>query len=513
MANLAGPKLLQAFFDYAPDEALDSMDDLSKARLRLSCKNAKAFVDGTVTTARGRADNLRAILRCDWHLSELFIERAFQRNPELSPDAFTSLLQAVCLKFSMLQELKINASPVLEDLPINIGQLSELIVLKLGDTCLKEFPASFGQLSLLEELELHELNEPDVFPTRLTIEGLAPLKQLTQLRYLKLTGGLVCEPVFPRWLGSCNFPVLEELILGDLHCWPSCIGKFTSLTSLIIRRSHIKQVLESIGSLELLTKFYIWYDAVNLPTSFSKLTALEELGVKTDMQSFALVEHCPKLELLQFTQTMEGEVIVPYPEFLWTFTSLQILHLSESAVPSLPDALGNLKNLALLHLERHKFLQLPETIGNLTRLTYLKIENCSRLEKLPESLGNLKLLRELSVHCRRLRTLPESIGDLQSLEELHLRYFESTETLLSSIGKLRALKVLTVEIVEYAGKVFLPESFADLVLDKPAEECALENVSFIKNTKVIISGPKSNMALGILWQRGVLHCDEGFNFS
>ena len=69
MANLAGPKLLQAFFNYAPDEALDSMDNLSKARLRLSCKNAKAFVDGTVTWARGGADALKTILRCDWHLS------------------------------------------------------------------------------------------------------------------------------------------------------------------------------------------------------------------------------------------------------------------------------------------------------------------------------------------------------------------------------------------------------------------------------------------------------------
>jgi hypothetical protein len=58
MANLVGPSLLQAFFEYAPDDVLDSMNNSTKARLRLSCKNAKAFFDGTITAARGPASTL-----------------------------------------------------------------------------------------------------------------------------------------------------------------------------------------------------------------------------------------------------------------------------------------------------------------------------------------------------------------------------------------------------------------------------------------------------------------------
>jgi hypothetical protein len=99
MENLAGPRLLQAFFEYATDEALSNLDNLSKAALRLSCKNAKAFVDGTVTTAAGQAPTLETILRCDWQLSELFIRVSRGNARGISQNDFTSLLYALCSNF------------------------------------------------------------------------------------------------------------------------------------------------------------------------------------------------------------------------------------------------------------------------------------------------------------------------------------------------------------------------------------------------------------------------------
>ncbi len=494
---------MQAFFEYATDVALDSMDNPSKAALRLSCKIAKAFVDGTVTTAAGVAYVLKALLRCDWQLSELSLRDEYPADASLSLSAFNSLLHALCSKFSTLQVLEIDVPTALFDLPANIGQLSKLGTLKI--TCLrfKALPASFGQLSSLERLELY--TPASSSQLTISIDGLAPLKQLTQLKYLRMDGSLVSKEFFPTWLGSCHFPVLVDLTLGGgwLRSLPSSISNFRGLTALCIGDSDISEVPDNIGYLRLLKKLHLPHAFRHLPTTFSKLTALEELDVKTDMQNFALVEHFHKLTRLQFSPKMEEGVIIPYPEFLWTFMSLRNLHLSWSALPSLPDALGNMTKLEFLFLQSHQNIEeLPETIGNLTCLTSFKIQYCPSLLKLPESIGNLQDLRELDVYrCHQLTTLPESIGDLQHLETLKIVFCERFDRLPSSIGNLRALKEL---IVDSKGLVVLPESFADLVLDKTAEECSLEKVLIGRGTQLALSGPRAFLALNRLRERGVL---------
>jgi Leucine-rich repeat (LRR) protein len=507
MENLAGPRLLQAFFEYATNEALSNLDNLSKAALRLSCKNAKAFVDGTVTTAAGQAPTLETLLRCDWQLSELCIKVDYQLYPaaaSLSENTFTSSLYALCSKFPTLQVLNISIPVTGYDVPANIGQLSKLSVLKLRHAYFRGLPASFGQLSLLERFEFNSYG-PNHRSSQVTIAGLAPLKQLTQLKYLRLGGSLVEQPFFPAWLGTCHFPVLEDLWLdGELLSLPSSISNFSNLTALNIERSRIPEVPESIGCLNLLKKLHLprldSQPQISLPTSFSKLTSLEELDVTTDVESFALVEHANKLTHLGFFNQLNDEVIMPYPDFLWTFTSLQTLLLWGSNVPSLPDALGNLKNLECLLLGSLYVEELPESLVDLTCLTSLWIQHCGQL-KIPESIGNLKKLRELGIdYCDRLRTLPESLGDLQRLEKLEIRYLQIFERLPSSIGNLHALKVL---IVANSGKVNLPDSFADLVLDKPIEECSLARVDFTEN-KNILSGPRATLALSVLQERGVL---------
>jgi Leucine-rich repeat (LRR) protein len=505
MANLAGPRLLQAFFEYATDDVVDTMNNSTKVALRLSCKNAKAFVDGTVTAARGNASTLETILGCDWHLSELCIEEVNGKKPTLSRDAFTSLLNAVCSKFPMLQELNLNCPPVLYNLPANIGQLSKLRTLKTADCPLTALPASFGQLSSLERLELCKAYGVSTL-SRPTIEGLAPLKQLTQLKYLKLDGLLMDESFFPNFLASCNFPVLEDLILGDhLLSLSSSISIFSNLTALIIEESILLEVPESIGCLELLKKCCILAGAVSLPSSFSKLTSLEELDVTTDTESFFFVTNSNKLTKLKFTHRSDALMDI-YPEYLWTFTSLKNLDLSWSTVHTLPDGLGNLQNLESLHIRGMQNVEeLPDTIGNLTSLTSLSISECFGFSKLPESIGNLKLLRELLIYVGGIiSTLPDSIGQLQSLEKLCLPHIEH---LPSSIGNLRALKELSVH---YAEEVFFPESFADLVLDMPVEECSLERVAFDGDVKFVTSSPGVCLALGVLWQRGILRCQNLF---
>ncbi len=445
-------------------------------------------------------------MRCDWHLSGLTIGGDYLPDNKFRPNDVTSLLHAVCSKFSSLQVLEIISPPVLYKLPANIGQLSQLKMFRTDSANFTALPTSFGQLSSLEQLGVYDVYMLDISPKPWTIEGLAPVQQLTQLKRFDLGISLVLQPFFSDWLGSCHFPVLEGLTLrGGI---PSCIGNFSSLTYLIIQENTTYEVPEGIGYLRLLKLLWLLGNAVSLPTSFSRLTDLEDLDVTTDMQNFALIEHFTKLTELDFFDNWADQVI-PYPEFLWTFISLKKLHLWGSCVPSLPDALGNLKNLECLRLRGHVDLQLlPETFGNLFSLLELRIEDCSSLLKLPESIGNLKLLRELRIcDCFQLTTLAESLGQLQRLEKLFLENVESLERLPSSIGKLRALKEL---IMRDTGEVFLPETFADLVLDKPIEECFLELVYFDGSTKVVMVGPRVTLAVALLEEHRECNFENGF---
>jgi Leucine-rich repeat (LRR) protein len=367
MEEAAGARLLQTFLGCR----LSDLDDQTKAALRRTSKHFKATVDATVLSCVINPDDLHDLLDCSWpNITTLGIKPKKGRTP--SPRAFKTLLFALVSKFPLLSRLSLHNCTTLEALPTNIGAVSHLKEFIMSNcTGFKAFLPSFGQLTTLETLQICHC-------PALTLEGLAPLKYLQQLRWLKIDGKPVDDPRFPEWLCNNVTTSLQYLYLGEeLRSWPSSLGNFKDLTTLVLINIAFNEVPESICSLHKLQKLDITNCGgsthfYNLPTSLSKLTALEKLCLSTDMDGIGPLQHLTGLKCL-FLDTSYVE-IMEYPSFIWNLTSLTALELYNISLVELPAEIGQLKELKFLRFDIH-CQALPEALGDLCALTELRMWN------------------------------------------------------------------------------------------------------------------------------------------
>ena len=517
-------RLLEAFFEVG---SICYLDNSSKAALRLCNKKIKSWIDATVIACKVGPDASDALLRCNWpHLAE--VELCSLGNPKNSPTAWESLLCAVISKFPTLEKLRIKTNCIDRvSLPDAIGKLSHLKVFNMDSYMgLTALPPSFGQLTALEQLHLP-------FSVSLTLEGLAPIKELKQLKNLFASGVFLHDPLFPEWVRSCQFTLLETIWLmdpnGNFHS--SICTTFKHLTHLHISGCASLEVPESIGylsSLQYLT-LYARRAPISLPESFSKLTSLQELEMVPNMDGIAPLQHLTGLTKLSLHAAFEDR-FENYPDFIWDLSSLKVLKLTSGRyVRSLPDdAFHKLKNLLDLKLDSFESLQeLPDSIGSLALLENIIIE-ADNVSSLPESIGNLVSLRSFVLrHSEYLSTLPDSIGNLKNLTSLELSILGKLTKLPSTIGDLEALQRLVVrrcdhlmELPETIGKLHalqelvikdcntrfrIPDSSAELVFGTASEDTsslktALTMVAF--NSELEISD-RCLQALDLLKEHGI----------
>jgi len=454
MRSAAEPRLLEFYLLFGN---LESLDNPTKAALRLCTKQIKAAIDATIIACKVKPDDLNHFLSCNWHLNELIIYNRPHKRP--LTESLKSSLAALPGKFPLLEKLKCID---LAGLPENIGGFTHLKALRTkGLNALRTLPPSFSQLTALETLELLDIAE-------LTREYLAPLKQLQQLKYLHLRCAFgssrkpVRDPLFPEWFCNNISTSLEHLNLREF--FPSSIGNLKHLTDLILE--HVSgDAPESIGSLTLLQKLDISSaeGPIALPESVSNLTALRNLSIWIDEEGIAPLQYLSCLTRLDIkifgNNNDDNDAPMPnYPDCIWSLTSLKDLSLSGGG-QRLPDAVGNLKNLESLTLN-NGMVEIPESIGNLSRLTNLSLMNCPELRTLPESIGNLAALQYLWIErCDSISSLPESIGNLKNLNYIELWRCKALTQLPFSIGQSKSLEWL---IVLACPLTELPESIVGL---------------------------------------------------
>jgi Leucine-rich repeat (LRR) protein len=474
------------------------LDKRTKAALRLCNHQIKKVIDATVISSKVKPSDLDLICGSDWKLQVLTIYGSWIRDP------LRVLPNALFKKFSLLETLQIQGCIQLEALPENIGELIFLKDVKIHENMFTTVPPSLGQLTSLTSLELYSCRA-------LTLEGLAPLKQLHQLQRLKLGGALFKRDDFSmEWICKNVTTGLLDLSFRDAGSLPSTISNFKHLTSLIVENTHIPELPDSIGLLSSLQKLVVSNRPElilrGLPESVSKLTALKSLSLNVHLDDLALLQHFTGLAHLELIFRDRHYTDSQYLDVIWDLTGLKSLHLEADrsirqieAVYSLPDDISSLINLESLYIQKLRNLhELPESIGTLSCLTELVLWSLPDLERLPYSIGSLKRLKILNIgFCENLRRLPPSIGDLDSLEELQLVLCFKLRKLPDGIGKLDALKVLSISNCRE-----IPDSFADLVLGKADENWSLEEVVIDCNNLVL--SPKMEQALDLLKSRRVL---------
>ena len=186
-------------------------------------------------------------------------------------------------------------------LPPEIGDLTALKELRLGNNSLTTLPREIGQLSSLTRLYLHDNQLTSVPET---------LGQLSSLRELYLFGNQLTS--IPETLGQLSS--LTELYLNNnqLTNVPETLGQLSSLTGLYLDGNQLTSVPETLGQLSSLTHLFLHN---------SQLTSVPEtLGQLT------------KLELLN----LEGNALRELPESMRGMTSLRELTLHGNDALGLP---------------------------------------------------------------------------------------------------------------------------------------------------------------------------------
>lgn len=205
-------------------------------------------------------------------------------------------------RLTNLKELDLSGN-TLTELPIEIGQLTNLEILKLSENRLTRFPKNFAHLQKLTILDLSN-NQLYLVPG-----------EITSLKHLK---GL-------------------NLSTNYLVDFPNEIGNLVNLTTLDISKNRLSQLPVRFGSLKQLTSLNISRNEFDiLPVEILYLTNLRELIVS-------------------------GNRLTNLPSNLSDLIYLEELDLSRNRLSDIPDSLVNLKNLTSINLQENPFTKLPES--------------------------------------------------------------------------------------------------------------------------------------------------------
>jgi leucine-rich repeat protein SHOC2 len=215
--------------------------------------------------------------------------------------------EGVTMENGRVVQLKLEEFGLTGAVPAEIGRLSALTELHLGDNHLTSLSAEIGQLAVLEVLDLGG-NQLTSVP--------AEIGQLTALRELYLYDNQLTS--VPAEIGQLTS--LEGLYLGDnqLTSLPAEIGQLTSLTELYLDGNQL----------------------TSLPAEIGQLTSLETLG-------------------------LGGNQLTSVSAEIGQLTSLEELWLRDNQLTSLPAEIGQLTLLRGLNLERNQLTTLPAAINEL----------------------------------------------------------------------------------------------------------------------------------------------------
>ncbi|MBS0629016.1 MAG: leucine-rich repeat domain-containing protein [Verrucomicrobia bacterium] len=241
---------------------------------------------------------------------------------------------------------------------MNRNVLGELTDLHLGSNLLTSIPIQIGQLSNLLLLGLSS-NLLTAIPNQIW--------QLTNLQCLPLSNNQLTS--VPPQVGQLTNLQMLNLSMNHLTSIPKEIGQLTNLQTLDLSMNYLTSIPKEIGQLTNLQKLNLF---MNHLTSIPK-----EIGQLTNLQTLYL----------------SINYLTSIPPQIGQLTNLQNLHLTNNFLTSIPSEIGHLNNLQLLELQHNQLRSVPSQIGMLDNLRGLDLSS-NQLTVIPFAL----LLKQMNLN-------------------------------------------------------------------------------------------------------------------
>ncbi|KAM5576633.1 hypothetical protein ABKV19_007467 [Rosa sericea] len=342
------------------------------------------------------------------------------------------------------------------------------------------------------------------------------LNKVPNLKRLILKGCKKLTEVHPTVWGLQHLVLLNLKGCEDLERLPRSI-RLGSLEVLILSGcSKLKQFPEIDGDMNNLSELHLDGTALrDLPRSLQQLEGLVLLNL-SGCKNLLTIPHLLSLKSLN----LSGCSLFPkLPINLGSWTHLQELNASETALTTVPQSIIYLTNLKVLSFYGCIGLQLQHWFSELSSLTSLNLGSCDLAEEqlvrdiicrlshlqqldlsgnnfvsLPNEIGRLSSLQQLNLSGNNFVSLPNEIGGLSSLQQLDLSG-NNFVSLPNEIGRLSSLQQLNLSGNNF---VSLPNEIGCL--------SSLQQLDLSKNNFVEI--PESISQLLNLTELGLSRCSK-----
>jgi len=275
----------------------------------------------------------------------------------------------------------------LEELPPQIGKLTQLKTLILGKWAKKTGPVKGNRLSMLP----------------------AEIGQLINLRSLDLRFNSL--GTLPAEIGQLTNLQSLSLLDNSLRSLPVEIGQLTHLQSLDLSGNSLTSLPVEIGQLTHLQSLDLSGNSLtSLPAEIGQLTHLQSLDLRDNSLNTLPLEFGQLLGLTKFD--ISGNSLSHFPESIIKLKELQELGLAANQITSLPKEIGELTKLGKLSLGRQSLML------NQHQRIY---SHGNYLSNFPPELIQLENLRSLDLSSNSLSALPAGIKQLSKLKKLDLR--------------------------------------------------------------------------------------------